>query len=121
LQEFMPAIREIFKASMAYAPRTGGSFSFLKRLHVLEAGYSQLHIYVENKHIKQAYDLYSQHSKPPRVMLPQQRPMSSRPKTRQSPWSLLSFLSFVLFLEQCFTLVMRDVMCSSQPNVWPHT
>ena len=67
LQKFMPAIRETFKASMAYAPRTGGLFSFLKRLHVLEAGYSQLHIYAENKHIKQAYDLYSQHSKPPRV------------------------------------------------------
>ena len=67
LQKFMPAIRETFKASMAYAPRTGGSFSFLKRLHVLESGYSQLHIYAENKHIKQAYDLYSQHSKPPRV------------------------------------------------------
>ena len=67
LQKFMPAIRETFKASMEYAPRTGGSFSFLKRLHVLEDGYSQLHIYAENKHIKQAYDLYSKHSKPPRV------------------------------------------------------
>ena len=67
LQKFMPAIRETFKASMAYAPRTGGSFSFLKRLHVLEVGYSQLHIYADNKHIKQAYDSYSQHSKPPRV------------------------------------------------------
>eukprot|EP00434_Breviolum_minutum_P039359 symbB.v1.2.034948.t1/scaffold4605.1/size37493/1 len=67
LQKFMPAIRETFKAAMSYAPRTGGSFSFLKRLHVLEAGYSQLHIFAENKHIKQAYDLYAQHSKPPRV------------------------------------------------------
>ena len=85
LQKFMPAIRETFKASMEYAPRTGGSFSFLKRLHVLEAGYSQLHIYAENKHIKQAYDLYSQHSKPPRVHATQRRPMSSRPKIRLSP------------------------------------
>ena len=67
LHKFMPAIRETFKAAMEYAPRTGGSFSFLKRLHVLEAGYSQLHIFAENKHIKQAYDLYARHSKPPRV------------------------------------------------------
>ena len=67
LNKFMPAIRETFKAAMEYAPRTGGSFSFLKRLHVLEAGYSQLHIYAENKHINQAYDLYAKHSKPPRV------------------------------------------------------
>ena len=67
LNKFMPAIRETFKAAMEYAPRTGGSFSFLKRLHVLEAGYSQLHIYAENKHIIQAYDLYAKHSKPPRV------------------------------------------------------
>jgi len=85
LQKFMPAIRETFKASMEYAPRTGGSFSFLKRLHVLEAGYSQLHTYAENKRIKQAYDLYSQHSKPPRVHATQRRPMSSRPKIRLSP------------------------------------
>ena len=67
LNKFMPAIRETFKAAMEYAPRTGGSFSFLKRLHVLEAGYSQLHIYAENKHINQAYGLYAKHSKPPRV------------------------------------------------------
>ena len=67
LHKFMPAIRETFKAAMEYAPRTGGSFSFLKRLHVLEAGYSQLHIFAEDKHIKQAYDLYAGHSKPPRV------------------------------------------------------
>ena len=67
LHKFMPAIRETVKAAMEYAPRTGGSFSFLKRLHVLEAGYSQLHIFAENKHIKQAYDLYARHSKPPRV------------------------------------------------------
>ena len=60
LNKFMLAIRETFKASMEYAPRTGGSFSFLKRLHVLEAGYSQLHIFAENKHINQAYDLYEQ-------------------------------------------------------------
>ena len=67
LQKFMPAIRGTFKAAMAYAPRTGGSFSFLKRLHVVEADYKQLHIYAENKHIKQSYDLYARHSKPPRV------------------------------------------------------
>ena len=67
LNKFMPAIRETFKAAMEYAPRTGGSFSFLKRLHVLEAGYSQLHIYAENKHINQAYELYAKHSKPPPV------------------------------------------------------
>ena len=67
LNKFMPAIRETFKAAMEYAPRTGGSFSFLKRLHVLEAGYSQLRIYAENKHINQAYDLYAKHSKPPHV------------------------------------------------------
>ena len=67
LHKFLRAIRETFKAAMEYAPRTGGSFSFLKRLHVLEAGYSQLHIFAENKHIKQAYDLYARHSKPPRV------------------------------------------------------
>ena len=67
LQKFMPVIRETFKAAMGYAPRTGGSFSFLKRLHVLEADYKQLHIYAENKHIKQSYDLYARHSKPPRV------------------------------------------------------
>ena len=67
LQKFMPAIREIFKAAMAYAPRTGGSFSFLKRLHVLESDYKQLHIYAGNKHIKQSNDLYARHSKPPRV------------------------------------------------------
>ena len=67
LHKFMPAIRETFKAAMEYAPRTAGSFSFLKRLHVLEAGYSQLHIFAENKHIKETYDLYARHSKPPRV------------------------------------------------------
>ena len=67
LNKFMPAIRETFKAAMEYAPRTGGSFSFLKRLHVVEAGYSQLQIYAENKHINQAYELYAKHSKPPRV------------------------------------------------------
>ena len=58
LQKFMPASRETFKAAMSYAPRTGGSFSFLKSLHVLEAGYSQLRIFAENKHLKQAYDLF---------------------------------------------------------------
>ena len=67
LQKFMPAIRETFKAAMSYAPRTGGSFSFLKRLHVVEADYKQLQIYAESKHIKQSYDLYSRHSKPPRA------------------------------------------------------
>ena len=39
----------------------------MKRLDVLEAGYSQLHIFAENKNIKQAYDLFARHSKPPRV------------------------------------------------------
>ena len=63
----VPAIRETFKAAMAYAPRTGGSFTFLKRLHVLEPGSSQLHIFAENKHIKQAYNLYAWHGKPPRA------------------------------------------------------
>ena len=67
LQKFMPAIRETFKAAMSYAPRTGGSFSFLKRLHVVEADYKQLQIYAESKHIKQSYDLYSRYSKPPRA------------------------------------------------------
>ncbi len=67
LHKFMPAIRETFNAAMEYAPRTGGSFSFLKRLHVLEAGSSQLHIFAENKHINQVYELYAKYSKPPRA------------------------------------------------------
>ena len=121
LQKFMPAIRETFKASVEYGPRTGGSFSCLKRLHVLEAGYSQLHIYAENKHIKQAYDLYSQHSKPPRVHATPAASHVFSSKDMSEPLESSLIPTFVRYLEQCFTLAMGDVMCSSQLSVWPRT
>ena len=127
----MPAIRETFKAAMEYAPRTGGSFSFLKRLHVLEAGYSQLRIYAENKHINQAYGLYAKHSKPPCVHATPAASHVFSSKDMPGPLesSLIpifrSILGAMLYIshERCdvqFTTMLGVVLKSPTKNSWQY-
>ena len=57
-EKLMPVLKSSFKVSMSMAPRTGGSFFFLKREHVVEPNYDSVTIVAENKHIKQAYQQY---------------------------------------------------------------
>ena len=57
-KKLMPVLKSSFKMSMSVAPRTGGSFFFLKREHVVEPNYDSVTIVAENKHIKQAYQQY---------------------------------------------------------------
>ncbi len=57
-EKLMPVLKSSFKVSMSMAPRTGGSFFFLKREHVVESNHVSITIVAENKHIKQAYQQY---------------------------------------------------------------
>ena len=66
--EFKPRLGKHFKFSMNYAPRTGGSFEFLKKTFEISPGYKKLTIYPETKHIRQIYDTYTKHNgKPARL------------------------------------------------------
>ena len=57
-EKLMPVLKSSFKVSMSMAPRTGGSFFFLKGEHVVEPNCDSITIVAENKHIKQAYQQY---------------------------------------------------------------
>lgn len=57
-QKFLPVIREEFKVQVEFAARTGGSFEFLKRLHVVDENYEKVTIYPCSKHIKKCFELF---------------------------------------------------------------
>ena len=58
-QTFLPILKQAFKLSVTWVDRKkGGSFEFLKRLHVLDAGFEKLDIYGETKHVKQCVEMF---------------------------------------------------------------
>ena len=58
-QTFLPILKQAFKLSVTWVDREkGGSFEFLKRLHVLDAGFEKLDIYGETKHVKQCVEMF---------------------------------------------------------------
>ena len=58
-QKFLPELKNAFKLSVTWVDRkTGGSFEFLKRLHVFDVGFERLDIYGETKHIKQCVAMF---------------------------------------------------------------
>ena len=58
-QTFLPILKQAFKLSVTWVDRKkGGSFEFLKRLHVLDAGFEKLDIYGETKHVKQCAEMF---------------------------------------------------------------
>ena len=64
----IPQLGKHVKMSLNFVPRTGGSVEFLKKQIVVEANYTSLCIVPENKHIKSAFNTYSEwNGKPPRV------------------------------------------------------
>ena len=65
--KMIPKLKSAFKLSMTLAPRTGGSFSFLKREHVVEQNYESITIVSENKHIKQAFQQYCKFGTTPKL------------------------------------------------------
>lgn len=65
--KLMPMLTSTFKVSMTVASRTGGSFFFLKREHVVEPNYESVTIVTENKHIKQAYQQYCKFGSTPKA------------------------------------------------------
>ena len=56
--KMIPALKSSFKESLTIAPRTGGSFTFLKSEHLVERNYESITIVSENKHIRQAFQQY---------------------------------------------------------------
>ena len=57
---FLPELEKEFKVSSTVVSRdTGGSFEFLKRCHVVDAGYNQLAVYPEVKHVSAMFERYS--------------------------------------------------------------
>ncbi|CAK9023370.1 Retrovirus-related Pol polyprotein from transposon TNT 1-94 [Durusdinium trenchii] len=65
----IPALKSEFKMSCQYVPRRdGGSFEFLKRLHVFEPGYASLKIFPERKHARALFERLSEiNGRPPRI------------------------------------------------------
>ena len=62
-QTFLPVLKQAFKLSVTWVDRKkGGSFEFLKRLHVLDAGFEKLDIYGETKHVKQCAEMFKKAS-----------------------------------------------------------
>ena len=58
-QKFLPELKKAFKLSVNWVDRkVGGSFEFLKRLHVLDVGFERLDIYGETKHVKQCVEMF---------------------------------------------------------------
>ena len=58
-KKFLPELKKAFKLSVTWVDRkTGGSFEFLKRLHVFDVGFERLDIYGETKHVKQCVDMF---------------------------------------------------------------
>ena len=58
-QTFLPILKQAFKLFVTWVDRKkGGSFEFLKRLHVLDAGFEKLDIYGETKHVKQCVEMF---------------------------------------------------------------
>ena len=53
--------------SLTIAPRTGGSFTFLKREHLVERHYEPITIVSDNKHIKQAFQQYCNFGTTPKL------------------------------------------------------
>ena len=64
----IPRLGKHVKMSLNFVPRTGGSVEFLKKHIVVEANYASLCIVPENKHIKSAFNTYTEwNGKPPRM------------------------------------------------------
>ena len=58
-QTFLAVLKQSFKLSVTWVDRKkSGSFEFLKRLHVLDAGFERLDIYGETKHVKQGAEMF---------------------------------------------------------------
>ena len=58
-QKFLPELKKAFKLSVTWVDRKkGGSFEFLKRLHVFDVGFERLDIYGETKHVKQCFEMF---------------------------------------------------------------
>ena len=63
-QTFLPVLKKAFKLSVNWVDRkVGGSFEFLKRLHVLDVGFERLDIYGANKHVKQCVEMFKKANK----------------------------------------------------------
>ena len=60
---FLPVLKKSFKLSVNWVDRKGGSFEFLKRLHVLDVGFEKMDIYGETKHVKQCVDMFKKANK----------------------------------------------------------
>ena len=67
--KLIPGLTAEFKLTHCYVKRhEGGSFEFLKRLHVIEPGYSSITIYPEPKHVKGMVDKYTKaNGNPPKL------------------------------------------------------
>ena len=58
--KLLPGLAAEFKLTHSYVKRhEGGSFEFLKRLHVIEPGYSRITIYPEPKHVNSMVEKYT--------------------------------------------------------------
>ena len=56
--KMITSLKSSFKLSVNFAPRTGGSSTFLQRKHLVEQNYDSITIISENQHIKQAFQQY---------------------------------------------------------------
>ena len=64
----IPRLGKHVKMSLNFVPRTGGSVEFLKKQIVVEPNYVSLCIVPETKHVKSAFNTYTEwNRKPPRV------------------------------------------------------
>ena len=58
---FLPELEKRFKLSSTVVSRaTGGTFEFLKRYHVVDAGYTQITVYPEAKHVCAMYEKFAE-------------------------------------------------------------
>ena len=66
--KLLPGLASEFKLTQCYVKRhEGGSFEFLKRLHVIDPGYSSITIYPEPKHVTSMVEKFTKaNGKPPR-------------------------------------------------------
>ena len=58
---FLPELEKRFKLSSTVVSRaSGGTFEFLKRYHVVDAGYTQITVYPEAKHVCAMYEKFAE-------------------------------------------------------------
>ena len=78
-ETFLPGLEQEFRLTSSVVDRQkGGSFEFLKRLHVVEPGYAGMTVFPESKHVHTMYDRFAKaNGKPAKLSKTPSAPSSS--------------------------------------------